>query len=46
MDEVDVDLPLHRTEELKRTTRFRELEQEVLDRIRDQSRGGNVRITT
>jgi ABC-type nitrate/sulfonate/bicarbonate transport system ATPase subunit len=45
-DEIDVDLPLHRTEELKRSTRFRELEQEVLDRIRAQSRGGNVRITT
>jgi ABC-type nitrate/sulfonate/bicarbonate transport system ATPase subunit len=45
-DEIDVDLPLHRTEELKRSTRFRELEQEVLDRIRAQARGGNVRITT
>jgi len=45
-DEIDVDLPLHRTEELKRSGRFRELEQEVLDRIRAQSRGGNVRITT
>jgi NitT/TauT family transport system ATP-binding protein len=45
-DEIDVDLPLHRTEELKRSTRFRELEQEVLDRIRTQARGGNVRITT
>jgi ABC-type nitrate/sulfonate/bicarbonate transport system ATPase subunit len=45
-DEIDVDLPLHRTEDLKRTTRFRELEQAVLDKIRDQARGGNVRITT
>jgi NitT/TauT family transport system ATP-binding protein len=45
-DEIEVDLPLHRTEELKRSTRFRELEQDVLDRIRDQARGGNVRITT
>jgi NitT/TauT family transport system ATP-binding protein len=45
-DEIDVDLPLHRTEDLKRSTRFRELEQDVLDRIRAQARGGNVRITT
>jgi NitT/TauT family transport system ATP-binding protein len=45
-EEIDVDLPLHRTEDLKRSTRFRELEQDVLDRIRDQARGGNVRITT
>jgi NitT/TauT family transport system ATP-binding protein len=45
-DEIEIDLPLHRTEELKRSTRFRELEQEVLDRIRAQVRGGNVRITT
>jgi NitT/TauT family transport system ATP-binding protein len=45
-DEIDVDLPLHRTEELKRNTRFRELEQEVLDRIRALAKGGNVRITT
>jgi NitT/TauT family transport system ATP-binding protein len=45
-EEIDVDLPLHRTEDLKRSTRFRELEQDVLDRIRAQARGGNVRITT
>jgi NitT/TauT family transport system ATP-binding protein len=45
-DEVDVDLPLHRTEELKQTARFRELEGIVLDRIREQAKGGNVRITT
>ena len=45
-EEIEVDLPLHRTEELKRSGRFRELEQDVLDRIRAQSHGGNVRITT
>jgi NitT/TauT family transport system ATP-binding protein len=46
VDEVDIDLPLHRTEDLKRSERFRELEQVVLDKIRDQAKGGNVRITT
>ena len=46
VDEIQIDLPLHRTEELKRTERFRDLEQQVLDRIRAQPRGGNVRITT
>jgi NitT/TauT family transport system ATP-binding protein len=46
VDEVEVDLPLHRTEELKQTARFRELEGIVLDRIRDEAKGGNVRITT
>jgi ABC-type nitrate/sulfonate/bicarbonate transport system ATPase subunit len=46
IDEVDVDLPLHRTEDLKSSPRFRELEALVLSRIRDQVRGGNVRITT
>ena len=46
VDEVEIDLPLHRTEDLKRTERFRELEQVVLDKIRAQARGGNVRITT
>lgn len=46
VDEVDVDLPLHRTEELKTSARFRELEALVLSRIRDQARGGNLRITT
>ena len=46
VDEVEIDLPLHRTEELKRSARFRELESLVLDRIRAQSGGGNVRITT
>ena len=44
--EIDIDLPLHRTEDLKSTARFRELETLVLDTIRDESRGGNVRITT
>jgi NitT/TauT family transport system ATP-binding protein/sulfonate transport system ATP-binding protein len=46
VDEVEIDLPLHRTEDLKQTARFRELEGVVLDRIRTESRGGNVRITT
>jgi NitT/TauT family transport system ATP-binding protein len=45
-DEIDVDLPLHRTEDLKSTPRFRELEALVLDRIRALAHGGNVRITT
>ncbi len=46
VDEIDVDLPLHRTEDLKNTARFRELETVVLDKIRQEARGGNVRITT
>jgi ABC-type nitrate/sulfonate/bicarbonate transport system ATPase subunit len=46
VDEIDIDLPLHRTEELKQTARFRELESLVLERIRDEAKGGNVRITT
>jgi NitT/TauT family transport system ATP-binding protein len=46
VDEIEVDLPVHRTEELKQTKRFRELETLVLERIRAQARGGNVRITT
>ncbi len=46
VDEIDIDLPLHRTEDLKQTARFRELETIVLDRIRAEARGGNVRITT
>ena len=41
-----MDLPLHRTEDLKNTARFRELETVVLDKIRKQAKGGNVRITT
>ncbi len=46
VDEIDVDLPLHRTEDLKQSARFRDLESLVLDRIRKEARGGNVRITT
>ncbi|HET7291129.1 MAG TPA: ABC transporter ATP-binding protein [Vicinamibacteria bacterium] len=46
VDEVQVDLPLHRTEDLKQSARFRDLETLVLDRIRKEARGGNVRITT
>jgi len=46
VDEIEIDLPLHRTEDLKSTARFRELEALVLSRIREQARGGNVRITT
>jgi NitT/TauT family transport system ATP-binding protein/sulfonate transport system ATP-binding protein len=46
VDELEVDLPLHRTEDLKRTARFRELEGLVLEKIRAQAGGGNVRITT
>jgi ABC-type nitrate/sulfonate/bicarbonate transport system ATPase subunit len=45
VDEVPVDLPLHRTEELKQTDRFREIEHVVLQKIREQARGGNVRLT-
>jgi ABC-type nitrate/sulfonate/bicarbonate transport system ATPase subunit len=44
--EIEIDLPLHRTEDLKQTARFRELETIVLARIREEARGGNVRITT
>jgi NitT/TauT family transport system ATP-binding protein len=46
VDEIEVDLPLHRTEDLKNSARFRELETVVLERIRAEARGGNVRITT
>jgi ABC-type nitrate/sulfonate/bicarbonate transport system ATPase subunit len=46
VDEIEIDLPLHRTEDLKQSARFRELETLVLDRIRAEARGGNVRITT
>jgi ABC-type nitrate/sulfonate/bicarbonate transport system ATPase subunit len=46
VDEVEVDLPLHRTEELKQSARFRELEGIVLEKIRAEAKGGNVRITT
>jgi NitT/TauT family transport system ATP-binding protein len=44
--EVEVDLPLHRTEDIKRSARFRELESLVLEKIREQAAGGNMRITT
>jgi len=46
VDEVTIDLPLQRTEDLKTTRRFRELETLVLERIRQQAKGGNLRITT
>ena len=46
VDEIEVDLPVHRTEELKQGKRFRELETLVLERIRAEAKGGNVRITT
>jgi len=46
VDEITVDLPLKRTEDLKTSRKFRELETLVLERIRAQAKGGNVRITT
>jgi ABC-type nitrate/sulfonate/bicarbonate transport system ATPase subunit len=46
VDEIEIDLPFHRTEELKQSSRFRELEGIVLKKIREEARGGNVRITT
>ncbi len=46
VDEIEVDLPLHRTEDLKQSARFRDLEALVLGKIREEARGGNVRITT
>ena len=46
VDEIAVDLPLHRTEDLKETPRFRDLEDTVLHKVQKQVRGGNVRITT
>ena len=46
VEEIAVDLPLHRTEDLKSTARFRELETLVLQKIRHAAKGGNVRITT
>jgi ABC-type nitrate/sulfonate/bicarbonate transport system ATPase subunit len=46
VEEIPIDLPLHRTEELKQTSRFRELESLVLERIRAEAKGGNLRITT
>ena len=44
--EITVDLPVHRTEDLKTTQRFRELETLVLQKIRHAAKGGNIRITT
>jgi NitT/TauT family transport system ATP-binding protein len=46
VDDVAVDLPLHRTEDLKETPRFRDLEDTLLRKVQKQVRGGNVRITT
>jgi NitT/TauT family transport system ATP-binding protein/sulfonate transport system ATP-binding protein len=46
VDEVKIDLPLHRTEDVKNSKRFRELETLVLEKIRTEAAGGNVRITT
>jgi ABC-type nitrate/sulfonate/bicarbonate transport system ATPase subunit len=46
VEEITVDLPLHRTEDLKTTQRFRELETLVLQKIRHAAKGGNIRITT
>ena len=46
VDEITIDLPLKRTEDLKTSRKFRELETLVLERIRLQAKGGNVRITT
>ena len=46
VEEITVDLPLHRTEDLKTTPRFRELETLVLQKIRHAAKGGNIRITT
>jgi NitT/TauT family transport system ATP-binding protein len=45
VDEIAVDLPLHRTEDIKLTPRFRELEQLTFQKVRVHARGGNVRIT-
>ncbi len=44
--EIEIDLPLHRTEDLKQSARFRDLETLVLDRIRKEARGGSLRVTT
>ena len=46
VDELEVDLPLHRSEDLKQSARFRDLEAIVLDKIRKQAKGGNLRIST
>ena len=46
VQEIEIDLPVHRTEDIKNTARFRELETLVLEHIRSAARGGNVRLTT
>ena len=46
VQEIEIDLPVHRTEDIKNTARFRELETQVLEHIRSNARGGNVRLTT
>ncbi len=46
VDEVEIDLPLHRTAEIKNRKRFRELETLVLDKIQREAAGGSLRITT
>ncbi|HEY2942158.1 MAG TPA: ABC transporter ATP-binding protein [Vicinamibacteria bacterium] len=46
VEEITVDLPVHRTEDLKNSQRFRELETLVLQKIRHAAKGGNMRITT
>jgi ABC-type nitrate/sulfonate/bicarbonate transport system ATPase subunit len=46
VEEVEIDLPTNRTEDIKNTARFRELETQVLEHIRAAARGGNVRVTT
>jgi ABC-type nitrate/sulfonate/bicarbonate transport system ATPase subunit len=46
VEDIEIDLPTHRTEDIKNTQRFRELETLVLERIRAAARGGNVRLTT
>ena len=46
VEEIGVDLPLHRTEDIKLTPRFRELEQETLRKVRAQGKGVSLRITT
>jgi NitT/TauT family transport system ATP-binding protein len=46
VEEIEIDLPKHRTEDIKDTQRFRELETLVMEHIRSAARGGNVRLTT
>jgi NitT/TauT family transport system ATP-binding protein len=45
-EEIEIDLPPRRTEDLKDSKRFRELETLVLERIKAQAAGGSLRITT